>query len=309
MRVIFMGSPDFALPTLRVLSQGFDLIGVVTQPDRPSGRGRKIASSPVKLASLDLGITPLQPKRLSDPAIQSQLQRLEPQVIVVAAFGQILPPSVLEIPSCGCVNVHASLLPRWRGASPTQAAILHGDMDTGVTIMKMDAGLDTGPIISKVSTPILPEETGGGLSARLASLGAQLLQETLTPYCEGQVSPVPQNDALATSAPMLTKLDGILDWGKPAAALALQVRAFEPWPRSFFQWQDRRIVVRKAHSLPMDDVAVGRVSLAGYLPVVGTSSGGLVLEILQPAGRKPMPGDAFLNGSPSFLGCNLELHP
>ncbi len=306
MRVIFMGSPEFALPTLRILSQGFDLVGVVTQPDRPSGRGRKLSSSPVKLACMDLGISPLQPKRLSDPTVQAEIQRLAPHVIVVAAFGQILPPSILEIPSCGCVNVHASLLPRWRGAAPIQAAILHGDSETGVTIMKMDAGLDTGPIVSRLATPILPEETGGALSARLASLGAELLKETLTPFCEGQIAPNPQDDDLATSAPMLTKSDGFLDWRKPAATLYLQVRAYEPWPGSFFHWQNQRIVVRMARALAMDDAVIGKVSLVGHLPVVGTSSGALSLEIVQPAGRKSMPGDAFLNGSPSFLDCTLD---
>jgi methionyl-tRNA formyltransferase len=307
MRVIFMGSPEFALPSLHVLAQDFDLVGVITQPDRPAGRGRRLTSSPVKLAALDLGISPLQPRRLSDPEVLIYLKQLDPHLIIVTAFGQILPSSILDLPPFGCINVHASLLPRWRGAAPVQAAILHGDHETGVTIMKMDPGLDTGPIISQKPVPILPQETGGDLSMRLASLGAKLLQETLTPYCNGKLHTIPQDDSLATSAPLLRKSDGILDWRKPSTSLHLQVRAYEPWPRSFFQWQNQRIAVRKARSQLDLIVNVGEVVRFADHPAVGTPLGALVLEIVHPPGRKPIPGNAFLNSAPSFLGSVLEL--
>ena len=307
MRVIFMGSPDFALPSFHVLAQDFDLVGVVTRPDRPAGRGRRLTASPIKLASLEIGVSPLQPRSLSSPEVLVSLRQLEPDVIVVAAYGQILPLSILELPPYGCINVHASLLPRWRGAAPIQASILHGDLETGVTIMKMDQGLDSGPIISQLSVPIHPEETGGELSTRLAALGAKLLQETITPYCSGNLPLIPQNDSLATSAPMLKKSDGMLDWRKSSSSLHFQVRAFEPWPRSYFHWQNQRIAVRKVQSQLDLAVGIGDVVRVGDLPAVGTSAGVLVLEIVQPPGRKPIPGDAFLNGSPSFLGSSLEL--
>jgi methionyl-tRNA formyltransferase len=307
MRVIFMGSPEFALPSLRSLFHRCDLALVITQPDRPAGRGRKVAASAVKIAAVELGIPLLQPTRLQDPNVISEMSKAMADVIVVAAYGRILPPQLLSLPSCGCVNVHASLLPRWRGAAPIQAAILHGDSHTGVTIMKMDPGLDTGPIIAQRSTPILPDETGGDLSARLADLGANLLLESLQPYCSGELPLTPQQESGATSAPMLTKADGRIVWHAPAIELERQVRAFEPWPTSYFHWEGRRITVRKSHIVPDRASQPGVVRVIDGIPAVGTSSDLLALDIIQPAGRKPIEGSAFLNGAPSFPEARLDI--
>jgi len=307
MRILFMGSPVFALPSFLMLAQHHELIAAVTQPDRPAGRGRAITQSPVKRAALEHSIPLLQPRRINDPAVLPLLRELKPDVIVVAAYGQILSPAILELPPHGCVNVHASLLPRWRGAAPVHAAILHGDAQSGVSIMKMDPGLDTGPIISQRQIPIILDETGGDLSSRLAALGAELLDETLIPYSLGELQPVPQNDNQATHAPLLKKSDGLLDWRKTAIELDRQVRAFEPWPGSFFHWKQRRITVRKAHSQSCESANSARVILTGELPAVGTSAGLLVLDILQPAGRTSMPADTFLRGAPNFINAALHL--
>ena len=307
MRVVFMGSPDFALPSLHILAQDHELAAAVTQPDRPAGRGRKLAAPPVKLAALQLGIPVLQPISLKDADMPSQLEQHSPDVIVVAAYGKILPPAILELPPHGCVNVHASLLPRWRGGAPVQAAILHGDQETGVSIMKMDTDLDTGPIIAQRRTEILPDEIGGALSSRLASLGAELLAETLSPYCSGEIALYPQDDEQATLAPLLKKSDGLLDWRKTSLILDRHVRAFEPWPGSFFYWKDQRIVVRKAHAIPKDSAIPGRVTMTKDLPSIGTDAGLLVLDIIQPAGRKPMPASSFLHGAPDFAEAKLDV--
>ncbi len=295
MRVVFMGSPEFALPALAALTQHTDVVGVVTQPDRPSGRGRKLRSPPVKQAASEHGIPLIQPPRLSHPDAFQQLHAWAPDVIVVAAYGQILKPEVLSLPPLGCLNVHASLLPRWRGASPVQAAILHGDRITGVTIMKMDEGLDTGPILAQQETPIAPNETGGQLSERLARMGAELLTQTLPAYAAGDLSPQPQDHAAATYAPLLRKRDGWLDPSKPADLLARQVRAFEPWPGSYFGLLGRRIRVLRASARPGAG-SPGSLTIVDDAPALVTAQGLLVLELVQPAGRKPMPGDAFLRG-------------
>ena len=211
-RVIFMGSPDFALPTLGALMQATNVVGVVTQPDRQAGRGRVLRPPPVKRLAQGRQIEVIQPKRLKEKAALETLERWQPDLIVVAAFGQILRKDVLELPPHGCINVHASLLPRWRGAAPIQAAILAGDAQSGITIMRMDAGLDTGPILSQKAVPLAPDETAGSLSAKLAQLGADLLLETLPPYLTGELQARPQDDALSTYAPMLKKADGELDF-------------------------------------------------------------------------------------------------
>ncbi len=248
----------------------------------------------------------MQPSRLRDPEAIEQLNEWNPDLIVVAAFGQILPEEVLELPEWGCLNVHASLLPRWRGAAPVQASILHGDTKTGITIMKMDAGLDTGPILTQWPTPIDPQETGGQLTDRLSEIGACLLLETIPSYLEGSVKPIEQDHSEATYAPMLKKSDGALDFILTAEELARQVRAFEPWPGSFFTWNEKRIVVRKAHATPDKDRTPGMVSQVEKLPAVSTSKGMLVLDILQPAGGRPIPGDSFLRGARGFLGTELS---
>ena len=221
-----MGSPDFAVPSLQALNTHCDVLGVITQPDRPSGRGRSISQPAVKTAAIELGLSVLQPRRLRDPEAIEQLSIWAPDLIVVAAFGQILRAEVLDQPQFGCLNVHASLLPRWRGAAPIQACLIHGDNELGVTIMKMDPGIDTGPILSQRATQLMPAETAGSLTDRLARMGADLLIETLPDYLEGRISPQQQDGSLATYAPMLKKEDGELDFNMPAAALERRVRAF-----------------------------------------------------------------------------------
>ena len=306
MRIVFMGSPEFAIPSLESLAAIYPVVGVVTQPDRRAGRGRKLSQSAVKKWSSDHELPMIQPHRIKTPEAVEQLKLWNPEIIVVAAYGQILPMEVLELPPWGCLNIHASLLPRWRGAAPIPATILHGEPETGVTIMKMDSGLDTGPILSQRSTPIDPEETSGQLTDRLSVIGARLLLDTIPSYLEGDIQPVEQDHTAATYAPMLKKDDGALDFELTAERLARQVRAFEPWPGSFLTWGEARIVVRKAHTIPDTDVRPGVITQVEELPAVGTIQGLLVLDILQPAGRKPMPGDAFMRGAREFLGSTLQ---
>jgi len=246
MRIVFMGSPDFAVPALCAIHQYFNLVGVVSQPDRPGGRGRKLRAPPIKIRSQELGIPIIQPETLKNEAVFDQLESLKPDLIIVAAYGQILPPNILTIARNNAINVHASLLPRWRGAAPIQAAILIGDADTGITIIKMDAGMDTGPILSQRSTPIQVDETGGELSERLSSLGADLLIETIPEYVAGNIVPIDQDASLATYAPRLKKADGRLDFLQPAEQLVRQIRAYEPWPTSFCYFNDLRLTVREA---------------------------------------------------------------
>ncbi len=306
MRIIFMGSPEFATPSLDALRRQYEICAVVTQPDRPAGRGQSMRESAVKELALAHYLPIIQPHSLRDEAAFEELVRLNAGLIVVAAYGKILPPNILELPEHGSVNVHASLLPRWRGAAPIQAAILEGDKQTGVTIMKMDAGLDTGPIISQKSIPIHKSDTGGNLEHKLSQLGAELLIETLPGYLSGEITPAPQDDSSATYAPMLRKKDGQLDPAQDADRLARQVSAFEPWPTSFFFWEDLRIVVRSARPHPSEIGTVGDVVEIEALPAITTAFGSLVLERIQPAGKREMSAADFLNGSPHFVGANIR---
>jgi methionyl-tRNA formyltransferase len=306
MRILFMGSPQFAVPILCALASKYNLIGVVTQPDRPAGRGKLLRPSPVKIVAQDLNLTILQPTKLRDDNVISQIEELKPELIIVAAYGQILPKRVLDIPPHGSLNIHASLLPRWRGAAPIQAAILHGDEETGISVMLMDPGLDTGPILSQRSVTIQSHETAGDLSLRLATIGADLLIETIPGYLGGEINPIPQDDSLATYAPMIQKSEGALDFTKSAAQLSKQIRAFEPWPTSFFHWKGQRIVMKKAHARAWNAVEPGRVILVDKYPAITTIDGIFVLEEIQPAGKKMMSGDAFVRGSPEFIGATLS---
>ena len=307
MRLVFLGSPGFAVPTLEALATAYSVVGVVTQPDRPAGRGRTLASPPVKQAALRLGLPVLQPPRLRAPEATGALAEMHPDLIVVAAYGQILRAEVLELPPHGCINVHASLLPRWRGASPVPAAIRAGDLETGVTIMRMDAGMDTGPVLAQQAMPLAPSDTGGSLSARLARLGASLLLETLPTYLAGTLDPVPQDEGQATYAPLLRKEDGRLDFSCPAVELERQVRAYDPWPGSFLEWDGRRLAVLRASLSDAPGTDIGAVTRRGLFPAIGTARGLLVLDLVQPAGRKPVAGDAFLRGTPDFAKARAKL--
>jgi len=296
-----MGSPDFAVPVLRALVEDFSVLGVITQPDRPAGRGRKLKAPPVKVLADSLGIPTLQPQRLhTDPDALTKLRNWSPDLIAVAAFGQILKPEVLDLPSFGCLNVHGSLLPRWRGAAPLNAAILHGDSETGITIMKMDPGLDTGPMLSKRTIPIGPEDTAGSLFGKMADLGAALLVETIPPYLRGELLPESQDEALVTYSPLLKKLDGELAFNQPAAYLARQVRAYHPWPGTYFQWSGAPLKVHAAHRVGKSSPGVRELIRHDGFPAVGTSKGILVLDQIQPAGKKSMPGDVFLRGAKNW---------
>ena len=296
--IVFMGSPEFALPTLNALFKHFHLVGVITQPDRPAGRGRKIQPSAIKLLAEQLDLPIIQPRRVKETDTLESIRKWDPDLIVVAAYGQILPPILLKIPPYGCVNVHASLLPRWRGAAPIQAAILHGDQETGVTIMQMDAGMDTGAIISQVTTPILADDTAATLSERLAKLGANALLEALPGYLSGDQKPKTQDESQVTMAPLLSKSDGELDFTRTAIELERQVRAFNPWPSAFIIWKNQPLKVFKASPKAVDtNFNPGtHTSYQGY-PAVQTKAGLLILEEVQPAGRKRLPGDIFLRGA------------
>lgn len=294
-----MGSPDFALHTLRALYENYPVVGVVTQPDRAAGRGRGLRPPPVKSLALELDIPVIQPEKLRELEAMEQLRSWKPDVIVVAAFGQILKQDVLDLPEFGCINIHASLLPRWRGAAPINAAILHGDEETGVTIMKMDIGLDTGPILSQHSVRIKPDETAGSLFEILSQLGADALLETLPGYFDGKIVPHPQPKEGVTYAGMMKKQEGELDFSQSAAELERKVRAFNPWPGTYFDWGGIRLKVHRA-SVASGKKREGKRVVHNGLPAIGTSDGLLMLEEVQPAGKKPMPGKAFLAGAQNW---------
>lgn len=307
MRVVFMGSPAFALPSLKALAEDYSVVAVVSQPDRPAGRGRERTAPATKIYASEADIPVFQPERLRDPDAISWIADLKPEMLVVAAYGQILPQSLLNLPENGSLNVHASLLPKWRGAAPIQAAIHNGDKETGVTIMQMDAGLDTGPILSQRTIMLEVEDTGGSLTERLSDVGADLLIETIPPYLAGDIAPQPQDDALATHAPMLSKRDGRLDLQSTAEQLARQIRAFDPWPGTFVMWGDRRLAIKRAHSSSHNGAAAGKVTIIQNAPAVATRKGVLVLDVVQPAGKREMSGEAFIRGAPDFVGAQLPI--
>jgi methionyl-tRNA formyltransferase len=303
-RVIFMGTPQFAVPTLQALVEHHEVVGVVTQPDGRAGRGRKVVVSPVKQVATERELGLLQPGTLNDSEVVSCLAGWHPDVIVVAAFGQLLPLSVLDLPPYGSINVHASLLPRYRGAAPISAAILDGEPVTGITIMRMDEGLDTGPVLTQAECPIAPDETTASLTAKLAELGAQLLIETLAGWLEGAIEAQPQDDAAATYCDQLEKADGLLDWSQPAAYLDRQVRACDPWPGTYTTWQGVRLKVLRARPQPGWECEgqQGLVRQIGEGIGVVTGQGALELIKVQLAGKKPMPAALFARGQRDLVG-------
>ena len=294
-QIVFMGSPDFAVPVLHALAEAYPVVGVVTQPDRPAGRHMTLTPPAVKIAADERHLPVIQPDKLREPEAMQQLREWNPDLIVVAAFGQILRPKVLDLPRYGCVNVHASLLPRHRGAAPIQAAILDGDTETGITIMKMDPGLDTGPILRQRAITIEPQDTGGSLFEKLSQLSSELLLETLPDYLSGKLTPQPQPETGSTYAPMLKKEDGLLDFTRPAVELERKVRAFTPWPGTFLVWDGAPLKIHKAHVADAQSEPGKRIVFEG-LPAVGAADGLIVFDELQPAGKKPMSGKAFLAG-------------
>lgn len=315
-RVLFMGTPEFAVPTLQALVEhaapgrlwpsGLDIAGVVTRVDKPAGRGRQIVPSPVKQFALDRGIHVFQPGSFRHPEAVAQIQRTAPDVIIVAAFGQILPKAILELPRHCCLNVHASLLPRHRGASPIAAAILAGDAETGVTIMNMEEGLDTGPALSQRAIPIAPDDTTGSLTAELATLGAALLIETLPQWMADGITPQPQDDALATMTRPIRKDEGRLDWTQPASVLARRVRAFSPWPTAFTTWNGRQVKILAAHPVEVEtERAPGTCFLTGETNadqrlLCACGQGALALDVIQLEGKRALPTADVLRGHPAL---------
>jgi methionyl-tRNA formyltransferase len=310
-RVVFMGTPDFAVPALQTLLKMPDLsvVGVFTQPDRPAGRGQGLHISPVKQVALAANIAVHQPEKLRAPGVFEVLADLSPQVIVVAAYGQILRQNVLDLPRFGCINVHASLLPRWRGAAPIQACIRAGDGETGITIMKMDAGLDTGPMLLKRAISIAPQETGGTLHDTLAVLGGEALQVALPAYLSGAITPIPQDEAVHTYAPMLKKEDSLINWEASAEEIDRHVRAFSLRPGTHTLWHG---MLCKIHPMAdgkpnhvADTAKPGQVIQHERGIAVGTGRGLYMLKSIQMSGKAAMPISAFVNGRPDFIGAQL----
>lgn len=301
-----MGTPAFAVPTLDALARWSELCAVVAQPDRPSGRGQAIHSPPTVDWARAHGVQVLQPQRARDEAFIARLRELAPDLIVVAAYGKILPKALLELPRLGCVNVHASLLPRYRGAAPIQWAIARGEGETGVTLMQMAEGLDTGPMLAQARAPIAPDDTGGSLTAKLAELGGELLAQNLPALLERRLVAVPQNDALATLAPKLVREDAGLDLTRPARELHNHVRAFQPWPGATLKLPSGKMLkVIETERVDGDGVP-GTVLAAGREGItLATGAGALRLLEVQPEGKRPMRAADFLLGHPLFSGTVL----
>ena len=301
LRILFAGTPEFALPALDALAaSGNTLVGVLTQPDRPAGRGLRPQASPIKRRALELSVPVLQPATLRDEGVQAALASKSADVLVVAAYGLLLPAPVLALPRLGCVNIHASLLPRWRGAAPIQRAILAGDLETGVSIMHMDAGLDTGPVYLLRAVPIERSDTAGSLHDRLATLGAQALLEALPAIADGSLRAVPQDSGAATYAKRIDKSEARLDWTRSAPQLELQVRAFNPWPVCETRWagQSLRIWEARAVSQPVQ-AAPGAVLAAGRDGIdVATGEGVLRVLRLQRPGKSVVSASDFANAHP-----------
>jgi len=316
-RVVFMGTPDFAVPALETLLQAADIevAGVVTQPDRPVGRGQVQRSGPIKALAQRARVPVIQPEKVRDDAAMAQIRAWMPDFLVVVAFGQILRQDLLDVPRVAPINVHASLLPRWRGAAPIQAALRAGDVYTGVTTMVMDAGLDTGPILLQDSIAIAPQETAASLHDKLAALGANLLIHTLRWLRTGSIAPHPQptDERLITYAPQLRKEDGAIDWTQSASDIDRLVRAFTPWPGTYTFWNGQRLKILAGRPLPVElGLEPGQVAatqgteLATSVPlVIGTGRHVYTPTQLQLAGRQPVGAADFLNGNPDFIGSTL----
>lgn len=309
-RVVFMGTPEFAVPSLKVIADDgrYDIVGVITQPDRPAGRGKKLTACPVKQLALERGLPVYQFERIRRPEGVAQLKALEPDVVITAAFGQILTQELLDIPRFGTLNVHASLLPKHRGSAPINWCIIQGEGQSGVTIMKTDAGMDTGDMLRCAATPIGVLETAGELIGRLSVLGAQLLAETLPDYLEGKIEPVPQDPDQATYEPMLDKAMGEIDWNRPASEIACRVRGLNPWPCAYTDMKDGRLKLYLARAVAWDtDAAPGTVVKSSPKEGLFVRCGEGALEVLelQAPGGKRMAAKAYLMGKGIEVGTIL----
>jgi methionyl-tRNA formyltransferase len=319
LRIIYMGTPQFAVPALEalirgaapgvVLPEGYEILTVITRPDKPVGRGKEIIFSPVKRTALAHHIPVWQPGSLKRPENIAVLPAFKADLYIVAAFGQILPQAVLDQPRYGTLNIHASLLPKYRGVSPISEAILQGDTETGVTIMLLDAGVDTGPILLKRSVPIGEDETTGSLTTRLAEVGAQALLETLPLWVQGKITPEPQDEQSASHTRMLSKEDGEISWERPAAVIARAVRAYSPWPGAYTYWHGKLVKIVSAHASPVEldkQLTPGTVSLqkeAGHQVLAIVAGAGILLvDRLQLEGKKVVSAEEFVRGYPLFVG-------
>jgi methionyl-tRNA formyltransferase len=320
MAIVFLGTPAFAVPSLRrLVDDGIEIAAVYTQPDRPAGRGRHPTPPPVKSAALEMGLPVHQPERLRDPATLAELASLHPEAGVGVAYGQILRQEVLEIPSKGVLNVHPALLPRHRGASPVPAAILAGDRETGITIILMDPGMDSGPLLAQRRLPIDDSDTAGTLMEKLSHLAAGLVAETLPRWLRDEVEPQPQDHSLATKAPLLNKEHGAIDWSLPAAEIWRRVRAYNPWPGAYTTLDGRLLHIWEARPLADGDAAPGTVvtlsaeQQAGLPPATGrgafgvtTGEGVLAVLAAQREGRRTLTASEFLRGMRGFIGRRLS---
>ncbi len=311
MRVVFMGTSEFAVPSLEALiCNYYQVVAVYTQPDRKAGRGQRAYLPPViKQVALSQGLVVVQPVSLKESSTIERLASFMPDLVVVAAFGQILPPEVLALPKFGCINVHPSLLPRYRGPSPVATAILQGDDVTGVSIMLLDAGMDTGPILSQKEVPILAEDTTGSLSSRLAQIGAQLLLETLPLWLDGRIKPQAQDESRASYTKIIAKSAGEVDWRLPALDLWRRVRAFDPWPGCYTWWRGKRLKLIKVVPWDMGKSGVpGKVlALSPPAPAVGVETGDGILGLVrvQLEGKREMSAEEFARGQRGFIGSCL----
>jgi len=303
--LIFMGTPQFAVPSLERLWEEYEVAAVVTGPDKVAGRGRKISFSPVKEVALAWGIPVMQPCSLRKEGVVASLLELEPQVIVVAAYGLILPPEVLAIPPFGCLNIHASLLPKYRGASPVSGALLAGEEEMGITIMLMDEGMDTGPILAQARLPIALEDNQGSLTEKLAYLGADLLLETLPRWLKGEIVPQPQEDDKATYTKILKKEDGLIDWSMSSVEIWRRVRAYNPWPGAYTEFEGRTLKILRAHPIGGERGEPGLVVATKEGAAVVTGEGLLALEEVQLAGKRAMGITEFLRGQRGIVGSRL----
>jgi methionyl-tRNA formyltransferase len=307
-----MGTPEFAVPTLQALvdhgpSHGWEVVGVVTQPDRPAGRGKQLVAGPVKDLAVRLGLTVQQPASLrKQPDALPNLAALAPDLLVVAAYGLILPKTLLELPTFGCINVHASLLPAWRGASPIAAAILAGLENTGVSIMLMDEDMDTGPVLAQATQTIRVGDTTASLSERLATQGAELLVQTLPRWLAGELAPTPQSalPGEASVCRLIRKEQGAIDWHAPAAQIERMTRAYAPWPSAYTTWRGAPLKIWHAAVRP-GQASPGEVVATAEGPAVGTGADLLLLQTVQPAGKRSLDVRSFLNGAPDFIGSVL----
>ena len=308
MKIVYMGTPDFAVNPLRALAEaGYEVTGVVTQPDKPKGRGKTMLPTPVKEEALKHGFPVYQPVKVRDPEFLQELKNLDPDIIVVAAFGQIIPKSILDLPKYGCINIHASLLPKYRGAAPIQQAVIDGEKESGVTIMRMGTGLDTGDMISRIVVPLAADETGGSLFDKLAEAGAKLLIETLPHIFNGTAAYEKQPEESPTPyAGMITKQMGMIDFGKSAVELERLVRGLNPWPSAFTFWNGKTLKVWESFVVKREELdaqsaepgTVVKTDKKGIYVACGEDV--LVLSQVQLEGKKRMDADAFLRG------CHIE---